>query len=434
MTQSNNITSSKVLQDSKLGVIPIDWKVKSFGDISDKKIKWSITGGPFGSDLKSEHYTESGVRVIQLQNIGDGTFNQEYKIYTSEEKADQLIACNIFPGEIILSKMGDPVARACFIPNGETRYLMGSDGIRLVVDTEKYDAKFVLEYINYSIFRNLAIRHSTGSTRSRIGLTDLKKLPFICPTLPEQQKIAQILSTWDVAINKQEALIKEKQEQKKALMQQLLTGKKRFAGFDEVWEEKKLGNLGHTYSGLSGKTKEDFGNGKPYIPYMNIFKNSIIDNSYFDYVNINNGEKQNRTKYGDLFFTVSSETPDEVGMASVLLSNIDELYLNSFCFGFRLNDFETLLPEFAAYYLRGVLFRKEMYKAAQGATRFNLSKGNVTKVVLLLPSIEEQQKIAEVLTAADNEITALQQQLQQLKAQKQGLMQQLLTGKIRVKN
>lgn len=98
----------ELYKESKLGWIPNEWNEGNFIDFADEKISHSFTGGPFGSDLQTKHYTATGVRIIQLQNIGDGVFNDEYKIYTSEEKANQLSNCNIFPGEIILSKMADP--------------------------------------------------------------------------------------------------------------------------------------------------------------------------------------------------------------------------------------------------------------------------------------------------------------------------------------
>ena len=177
---------------TKLGWIPEGWDTCTFADIADKKVKWSITGGPFGSDLKAEHYIEDGVRIIQLQNIGDGHFNNKYKIFTSEEKANQLLGCNIYPGDLILSKMGDPVTRTCLIPDFHNRYVMGSDGIRLVPDEDCFDKIFVLLYLNYSIFRKIAIAHSTGSTRQRIGLVDLKKLPFILPPLPEPSPFSHV--------------------------------------------------------------------------------------------------------------------------------------------------------------------------------------------------------------------------------------------------
>ncbi len=144
-------------------------------------------------------------------------------------------------------------------------------------------------------------------------------------------------------------------------------------------------------------------------------------------------DNQNRVKYGDIFFTVSSETPDEVGMASVMLDEIDELYLNSFCFGFRLIDFNTLVPEFSSYFLRAKTFRTEINKLSQGATRFNLSKNNLMKLNIILPPIEEQTSIAQVLQAADKEINLLKAKVEKLKEQKKGLMQVLLTGKVRIK-
>jgi type I restriction enzyme, S subunit len=124
--------------------IPDTWRKVTLRETAAKE-KYSFTGGPFGSNLKAEHYTEEGVRIIQLQNIGDGHFNDKYKIFTTEEKADELISCNIYPGDIILSKMGDPVARACFIPDSAPRFLMASDGIRLKVNTSEFDPFFLLQ-------------------------------------------------------------------------------------------------------------------------------------------------------------------------------------------------------------------------------------------------------------------------------------------------
>jgi len=143
------------------------------------------------------------------------------------------------------------------------------------------------------------------------------------------------------------------------------------------WEVKKLGELGETYNGLNNKNKHDFGYGKPYIPYKNIFNNSKVDLNYLEYVNITEAEKQNQVRYGDIFFTVSSETSNELGMASVLLDEVDELYLNSFCFGFRLYNFKILIPNFARFLLRGAYFRNVMSRLAQGSTRYNLSKNEL---------------------------------------------------------
>lgn len=205
--------------------IPAHWEIIPFGEVADKKVKWSFTGGPFGSNLKASDYTEQGIRIIQLQNIGDGEFLNDYKIYTSINKADELLSCNIYPGEIIISKMGDPVARACIIPNFEKRFLMASDGIRVHPDKTRFDTYFVYSFINHPIFRHAALKASTGSTRARIGLDDLRNLDFINPPLEEQQAISSLLQGAEKEMDLLRLKIEKLSVRKIGLMQQLLTGK-----------------------------------------------------------------------------------------------------------------------------------------------------------------------------------------------------------------
>ncbi|MCX6170004.1 MAG: restriction endonuclease subunit S [Ignavibacteriales bacterium] len=202
-----------------------EWKIVLFQELADKTIKWSFTGGPFGSNLKTTHYTNEGIRIIQLQNIGDGCFIDDYKIYTSIQKANELISCNIYPGELILSKMGDPVARACIIPSNEKRYLMSSDGIRLAVDKNRFSKVFIYYYLNFRAFRTIVDSASTGSTRKRIGLNDLKTLPLILPFLHEQIAISQILCDMDSEIESLEKKRDKYKAIKQGIMQELLTGR-----------------------------------------------------------------------------------------------------------------------------------------------------------------------------------------------------------------
>lgn len=210
-------------------------------------------------------------------------------------------------------------------------------------------------------------------------------------------------------------------------MQELLKPK-------EDWVVRTLGEIGKTFGGLSGKSKKDFQKGKyPYIPFMNIMTNPIIDKSYFDYVNLSKGESQNNCTKGDLFFNGSSETPEEVGLCSVLLVEIDNLYLNSFCFGFRLFNKSEISGLYLSYFFRSPIGRKHMSLLAQGATRYNLSKSNFLKLKIKIPSSkDEQTRIATILSDMDTEIQNLEKQLSKYKQVKQGLMQNLLTGKIRL--
>jgi len=201
------------------------WVVKKLGEVADSNIKWSFSGGPFGSNLKSSDYTEEGIRIIQLQNIGDGSFINDSTVYTSATKADELISCNIYPEEIILSKMGDPVARACIIPNFHDRYLMCSDGIRLSVDKNEYNPYFIYTYINSPIFRILADNASTGSTRKRIGLNELRNLELTVPHLLQQTHIATILSDMGAEIAALETKLTKYKQIKQGMMQNLLNGR-----------------------------------------------------------------------------------------------------------------------------------------------------------------------------------------------------------------
>jgi type I restriction enzyme S subunit len=193
-------------------------------------------------------------------------------------------------------------------------------------------------------------------------------------------------------------------------------------------KEKILYELGFTYAGLSGKTQKDFGRGKPFIPFMNIMSNGKIDPKFLNYVDVASNENQNAVQIGDLFFTTSSETPEEVGMTSVLLEDIGECYLNSFCFGFRLYNFDDLLPEFAPYLFRGNEVRKQIINLGQGYTRFNLPKTELLKKLKLnLPSILEQRKISKILTTADSVIEKTQVAIAKYKVIKQGMLQDLFT-------
>lgn len=161
----------------------------------------------------------------------------------------------------------------------------------------------------------------------------------------------------------------------------------------------KLGDVGEFYSGLSGKTKEDFkdGNAK-FITYKNIYANMALELEVDDKVYVAEGEKQNTVQYGDVLFTGSSETPDECGMSSVLTTQTDEnLYLNSFCFGWRLYDKSLYLPDFLKHLFRCSAIRKEIGKTASGVTRFNVSKKKMAELQIPLPPLAVQSEIVRLL-------------------------------------
>ena len=196
----------------------------------------------------------------------------------------------------------------------------------------------------------------------------------------------------------------------------------RFQGFDEDWEQRKLGNIGQTYTGLSGKTKEDFGHGDAsFITYMNVFSNPVANPNMIEPIEID--QKQNEVKVGDVFFTTSSETPEEVGMTSVLLEKYGKTYLNSFCFGFR--PTEKFDNYFLAYMLRSHSVREKITLLAQGISRYNISKNKVMEITISVPTPEEQKCVGEYFRLLDTLITLHQRKYTKLVNIKKSMLEKM---------
>jgi len=197
--------------------------------------------------------------------------------------------------------------------------------------------------------------------------------------------------------------------------------------FPSEWRFHRLSELGFAYSGLSGKSKKDFGTGSNYVPYKNVFFNTFVDLTYVEQVSVPPDEVQNKVQKGDVLLTISSETPEEVGMSAVVANEVTgDLYLNSFCFGFR-PTVEGLLPRYLGYAFRSSYMRKKLVFLAQGTTRFNISKGRVLDIELPIPTVGEQHKIAAILTALDDKLDVISRQIEATQTLKQGLMQTLFS-------
>lgn len=193
-------------------------------------------------------------------------------------------------------------------------------------------------------------------------------------------------------------------------------------------EWKKIEDLGSYFGGLTGKTKKDFedGNAK-FITYMNVFANPSLDESIVGMVHINEGEKQNKVQKGDVLFTGSSETPEEAGMSCVITDDLmEDYYMNSFCFGLRLNNPEQYNLHYLKHLFRSYSIRNEISKTASGVTRFNISKARFGKVLIPIPSISEQTRIVGILDTFTASIENLKQQIAQRHKQYEHYRDQLL--------
>lgn len=196
----------------------------------------------------------------------------------------------------------------------------------------------------------------------------------------------------------------------------------RFEGFTDDWEERKLGDVGDTFTGLTGKTKEDFGHGSAkFVTYVNVFQNPIATLDQLDAVEID--EKQNQVQKGDVFFTTSSETPEEVGMSSVWTYDTKNVYLNSFTFGYRPRVSFDL--NYMASMLRSPSIRKKITFLAQGISRYNISKPKMLEIEIPAPNLSEQTKIGLFFKGLDDTIALHQRKLDLLKEQKKGYLQKM---------
>jgi type I restriction enzyme S subunit len=246
-------------------------------------------------------------------------------------------------------------------------------------------------------------QNTTLGNFNSVDMTKFKKYKFPLPPLPVQQEIVRILDKFTELEAELEAELVARTKQYEYYRDELLT-------FGDDVERKTLREIGFFYGGLSGKSKEDFtdGNAK-FITYMNVFNNIALDTNTSGLVKVGENEKQNSILYGDVLFTGSSETPDECGMSSVLIQKTNEkLYLNSFCFGFRLNDISVLLPDFSKYLFRSEELRKQIQRTASGVTRFNVSKKKMERIIVPIPPLEEQTRIVAILDRFDalvNDIT-----------------------------
>ena len=196
----------------------------------------------------------------------------------------------------------------------------------------------------------------------------------------------------------------------------------RFPGYTDAWVKCKLGDVGKTFTGLSGKTKEDFGHGEgKFVTYINVFKNPISDLNELENVEIDDNQAQ--VNYGDVLFTTSSETPDEVGMSSVWLGKQDNIYLNSFCFGYRPQLVFDYI--YLAFMLRSPSIRNHFMLLAQGISRYNISKNKAMEISVPIPELNEQTKIGEFFKHLDDLITVNERELNKLKDLKKSYLEKM---------
>ena len=382
-----------------------EWKEHYLAEYLDFKNGLNPSANKFGS----------GIKFISVMDILNNDFITYDCIRTSVEiTPEEQVAFVVEKGDMLFQRSSETledVGRANVYMDNRPA-VFGGFVIRGKKKAE-YNPMFFRYLLASPYARKKIIPMGAGAQHFNIGQDGLSKVKLHFPILQEQQKIAALLRLIDERIATQN---------KKSLIQAMC---------DTLIEKEtqqvtlSFSDFGQSYSGLSGKSAEDFGEGYPYITYMNVYQNQIIDSTDIGLVKIKETEQQSVVRYGDILFTLSSETPEEVGMGAVYLGETYPLYLNSFCFGIHITDKAKIYSPFLAYYVSSQSFRKAVYPLAQGSTRFNLQKSDFMKKKFSFPMIEKQRKIYSILNTYSDKLIVEKQIMKLLCNQKCYLLCQL---------
>jgi type I restriction enzyme, S subunit len=405
-------------------MIPKDWLSITLGQACKEKIKT----GPFGSQLHAHEYVESGIPVIMPKDLLNGNIIIDKAARISQEKADVLSKHKLENGDLIFSRRGN-VTCAAIVTVKEVGCICGTGCLRVRLDKNCVSPPFLNALIQNENVKDWLESNAVGQTMLNLNTTILSNLPIQIPPLLEQCRIAEVLGVWDESIDLLERLIGRIRSRKQGLMQQLLTGKKRFKEFEgSEWENtfiKKIAKL--TAGGTPDTNIFEYWNGD--IPWMksgdvNLRKIHKVDGritqSGFD----NSSTK--RIPPHSVLIALAGQGKTR-GLVAI---NEIELCTNQSIAAIIPNP-SKLYFEYLYYNLESRYQELRALSSGDGG-RGGLNLKIIGQIEICLPSLPEQEKIAAVLSAADEEISTLEKQLAAYKQQKLGLMQQLLTGRIRI--
>ena len=267
----------------------------------------------------------------------------------------------------------------------------------------------------------------SGARHDRVSIKDdvFFDMPIYMPSNSEQKCIATFLEKIEFRIEKQKTLIETLKKYKRGLLQQIFSRKLEMSVGGESWEYILLGEIGCFFGGLTGKSKENFDHGdSKFITYMNVYKNTFADETMVTAVDVLPNERQNAVRYGDILFTQSSETVEEVGLTSVWVHDTTP-YLNSFCMALRPHSLEKFNPYYLGYVLRSPKIRKAIMKEGQGISRINLAASRIENIPIPIPPVTVQIKIVDYLKKWDGMISANEKTLTGLISLKKAFLQSL---------
>lgn len=380
-------------------MLPEDWKKRSVAEVC-RSVSVGVVIKP------SQYYVSAseGIKAFRSANVKEGQVNNSDWVYFSHKGHNENKKSELKTGDVLVVRTGYP-GTACVV----TPQYAGCNAIDIVIarpDIQKIIPTYLCLFTNSEYGKSQVANLQGGMAQKHLNVGAYQQVEIPLPPLPEQKKIAAILSTWDRAIDGTEKLLANSQQQKKALMQQLLTGKKRLPGFTGEWEIKNLGDIADIQTGSSNR------------------QDSLTNGEYTFFDRSEDIRTSNRYLFDCEAVIVPGEGQDFVPKYFVGKFDLHQRT-------YAISSFRACDGKFIFYTV--AYHRSHFLSQAVGSTVKSLRLPMFQKMPLKLPPLSEQKAIAAVLSTADEEITAIESALSRLRQEKKALMQQLLTGKRRVK-
>lgn len=397
-----------------------DIRFKGFDD-EWKIVKFQNVGNFYSGGTPLSHndsYYDGNIPFIRSGEIN----KNKTELYLSEEGLINSSARLVKTGDVLLALYG--------ATSGEVS-ISKIDGainqaILAIIPNDNFSNYFIK---NYFVIKKSEIntKYLQGGQKNLSGKI-IKSIDGKFPKNCEQSQIGSFFKSLDEKLELEEEKYKKLINFKKAMLEDMFAKERekvpkvRFDGFDDEWNVLQLKDLGQKYTSLTGKTKDDFGHGDGrYVTFSNVLANPVSSIYGVEKIEIDNS--QNAVKQGDLFFNISSETYDEVGMSSVWTHNVENYYLNSFCMGFRPSI--KMNNHFITYLLRSRSARKQIMKLAQGISRINISQTKMMDIFLCIPSPEEQTLIGNFFKNLDEKIELSEKKIKKIENFKKAMLDKM---------
>lgn len=397
-------------KQTEIGVIPEDWKIDSFESLTPLGKKYGIVDGPFGSNLKTEHYRKSGIPIVTSGYVTSGVFVADEYLYVDEEKFKQEKRSAVHGGDIVMAKIGANCGATAILPKNHPESILSGNALKISIDEKRHSNIYIWQ-VMWSLYKNGSFDsiRSTGA-QPAVSMANLKKYKIPLPTKTEQQAIATTLSDIDALIESLEKLIAKKRQIKQGAMQELLTGKKRLAGFSEKWKIKKIGDISTVGRGrvISHREINPLIQGK-----YPVYSSQTSNNGVMGYINTFDFEGEYVT------WTTDGEK------AGTVFYRNGQFNCTNVCGTIKL---KTDNPKFIAMIL-GTIAPKFV---SRNLANPKLMNDPMKKIEIPLPTVSEQIAIATILSDMDTEISTLESRLAKTRTIKSGMMHELLTGRIRL--